>query len=126
MSLKKRKKMLICMLLAIYTYIILSTKIYGVESNEKDYLNVTVPSAIVIDAKTGRVLYSHNMDEERAMASLTKVMTSILLIENTEEDEIITAPKEVDWLGGSVMGLKSGDKLSSKDLLARNASSIWK
>ena len=107
MSFKKRKKIMIYTLMVIYSYIILTSSILGREIEEKDYLNVNVKSAVVIDAKTGRVLYSHNALEERAMASLTKVMTSILLIENTNESDVITAPKEVDWLGGSVMGLNS-------------------
>ena len=115
---KKKKKIIIISLMIIYVYIILTTNMYSKEIEEKDFLNVNVPSAVVIDSKTGRVLYSHNMNDERAMASLTKVMTSILLIENTNEDDIITAPKEVNWLGGSVMGLKAGDKIKSKDLLA--------
>lgn len=112
---KKQRKIIIYTLMLIYTYIFITTNVSGVE---KQFMEVDVPSAVVIDAETGRVLYEKNAYEERAMASLTKIMTSILLIENCKEEEIITAPKEVSWIGGSLMGLKAGDTVTSKDLLA--------
>lgn len=51
------------------------------------------------------------------MASLTKIMTSILLVENCDLEEMIDVPKEVAWLGGSTAGLKPGDKVSARSLL---------
>ncbi len=112
---KKRRRMMTYMLMVIYAYILLSSNVLG---SDKNFMKVDVPSAVVIDANTGRVLYEQNAYEQRAMASLTKIMTSILLVENAKLDEMVTAPKEVDWIGGSVMGLKSGDKVTVHDLLA--------
>lgn len=65
----------------------------------------------------GRVLYDKNADEQRPMASLTKIMTSIMLVENCDLDELIEVPKEATWTGGSTVGLKAGDKITAKALL---------
>lgn len=83
----------------------------------KSYIEVASPSAIVIDNKTGRVLYQKNAYEKRAMASLTKIMTSILLVENCNMDEKITVPAQATWQGGSVVGLKKNDVLTARSLL---------
>lgn len=86
-------------------------------ASSKDFVDISSPSAVVIDFDTGRILYNKNATEKRKMASLTKVMTSILLVENCDLDEMIEVPKEVAWIGGSTVGLKVGDKVSAKSLL---------
>ncbi len=100
---KKQKKIMIYFLMLIYTYIFIKSNVFG---KEKNLFTVDVPSAVVIDSETGRILYEQNAHEKRAMASLTKVMTSILLVENSKLDDIVTVPNEVNWIGGSLMGLK--------------------
>ncbi len=111
---KKQKRIFIYVLMLIYTYIFLSKDVFGAEKN---LFKVDVPAAVVIDAETGRVLYEQNKDDKRAMASLTKIMTCILLIENSNLDDIVTVPNEVNWIGGSLMGLRGGDKVTVHDLL---------
>lgn len=86
-------------------------------SEEKDPLHLQSAAAIVMDYDTGRVLYTKNATEPRPMASLTKVMTSILLVENCDLEEMIEVPSEVTWIGGSTVGLKKGDHVSAKALL---------
>lgn len=86
-------------------------------SEEKDPLNLQSVAAVVMDYDTGRVLYTKNATEPRPMASLTKVMTSILLVENCDLEEMIEVPSEATWIGGSTVGLKKGDKVSAKALL---------
>lgn len=83
----------------------------------KNFVDINSPAAVVIDNDTGRVLYEKNANEKRAMASLTKVMTSILLVENCKMDEMIEVPAAATWIGGSEVGLKKGDKVSAKSLL---------
>ncbi len=51
------------------------------------------PAAILIDAKTGRVLYERNADTKMYNASTTKIMTGILALENTRLDEVVIAGK---------------------------------
>lgn len=93
-----------------------SSYVYGNTQNE-DILNLQSQAAVVIDAQSGRVLYDKNANEKRPMASLTKVMTSIMLVENCELDELIEVPSEATWIGGSTVGLKKGDKVTAKALL---------
>ena len=78
---------------------------------------ISSPSAVVICSDTGRILYDKNSKEKRKMASLTKVMTSILLIENCKLDEQINIAKESCYIGGSEVGLKPNDTVSAESLL---------
>ena len=94
---------------------LLLSNIFALEN--KEFIDVNVPSAVVIDAKTGRVLFEKNANERRPMASLTKIMTSILLVENCQMDELIEVPAEATWIGGSEVGLKKGDKVTARSLL---------
>lgn len=85
--------------------------------SSKEFMQVNVPAAVVIDSKSGRVLFGKNENERRHMASLTKIMTSILLVENCNMDEEIEVPAEATWIGGSEVGLKKGDKVTARSLL---------
>src|SRR5436190_1695985 len=79
--------------------------------------DVTAASAIVIDADSGKVLFSKNADIPRYPASTTKVMTGLLLAENTLPEDTIVAPSDVDAITGSKMHLKPGEKVSAGDML---------
>lgn len=75
-------------------------------------------AAVVIDRKTGLVLYEKNSNDVRKMASTTKIMTAIVVLENTTDlSEIVTVSKKAASVGGSVLGLRSNDKISINDLL---------
>lgn len=87
------------------------------DSKTKLFVNIDSPAAVVIDNDTGRILYNKNAEEKRPMASLTKVMTSIMLVENCKMDEMIEVPNAAAWIGGSTVGLKKGDKISAESLL---------
>lgn len=56
----------------------------------------------------GRILYSKNADEQRPMASLTKIMTSIMLVENCDLNELIEVPSEATWIGRFNCRIKKG------------------
>lgn len=87
------------------------------DSKTKLFVNIDSPAAVVIDNDTGRILYNKNAEEKRPMASLTKVMTSIMLVENCKMDEMIEVPNAAAWIGGSTVGLKKGDMISAESLL---------
>lgn len=87
------------------------------DSKTKLFLNIDTPAAVVIDNDSGRILYDKNAQEKRPMASLTKVMTSIMLVENCSMDEMIEVPQKAAVLGGSTVGLKKGDMISARSLL---------
>jgi len=73
--------------------------------------------AILVDAVTGKVLWARNADAPRPIASTTKMMTAILLLERGHLDDIVTAPPGVQYLPDSSLHLKPGEKLTLRDLL---------
>lgn len=80
-------------------------------------IDISSPSAIVICNETGRVLYNHNGYEKRKMASLTKMMTAILLCENCDMNEQIQIEPKACYIGGSEAGIKQNDIITAKNLL---------
>lgn len=74
-------------------------------------------AAVVIDRKSKTILYGKNEDIKKAMASTTKIMTAMVVIQNTNLDNIVEVSKKAAGTGGSRLGLKTGDKISVKDLL---------
>ncbi|MDE6726415.1 MAG: D-alanyl-D-alanine carboxypeptidase [Oscillospiraceae bacterium] len=82
-----------------------------------DELSLSAVSAVLIEAETGTVLYSKNADERRAMASTTKIMTAILMIEAGDLDRDFTVDPYAIMVEGTSMGLREGDIVSRRDLL---------
>lgn len=75
-------------------------------------------SVCVMDADSGRVLYSKNAKEERCIASITKIMTGILVIENNKNlDRTIKVSATAAAEEGTSMYLLEGDKLSLRTAL---------
>ena len=85
-------------------------------------LQVSAPSAILIDAATGTVLWEQNADERREPASVTKVMTLLLVMEALDSgkigwDDMVTASGAAAGKGGSQIYLEEGEKLSMDEML---------
>ena len=74
-------------------------------------------AAIVYDRLSGSILYGKSENEKRKMASTTKIMTAIVVIENSDLDNIVTISSKAAGTGGSRLGLHSNDKISIRDLL---------
>ena len=74
-------------------------------------------AAIIYDRTSGTVLYGKNEHEKRKMASTTKIMTAIVVIENSNLDDIVTVSSKAAGTGGSRLGLKTNDTISIRDLL---------
>ena len=74
-------------------------------------------SCVIIDRNTNIILYGKNEKEKRKMASTTKIMTAIIIIENCNLNENVEVSKKAAETGGSRLGLKTGDKITIKDLL---------
>ena len=102
---------------SICLVIFLNNHIFSSSIIDKNYLDITSNSAVVIDYVSGRTLYEKNATQKKKMASLTKIMTSILLVENCDLDEMVEVPKEAALIGGSTVGLKYKDMVSVKSLL---------
>lgn len=73
--------------------------------------------AVVYDRDTGNVVWGKNENKRTAMASTTKIMTAIVVVESTDLNSIVTVSSKAASTGGSRLGLKKGDKISVKDLL---------
>lgn len=80
-------------------------------------LETSAKSAILINADTLSVLYSHNAETRLPMASTTKIMTALLLAEQNTPERTVTTTTEMVYVEGSSMGLKVGDTVTFRDLL---------
>ncbi|MDP4180700.1 MAG: D-alanyl-D-alanine carboxypeptidase family protein [Bacillota bacterium] len=78
---------------------------------------INAQAAIVVDAKSGRVLYSKNADQRKAIASTTKIMTAIIALEKGKLDDVVTVSKRAASIKGSTIKLREGEKLTLKELL---------
>ncbi len=80
-------------------------------------------STIVVDAWSGRVIYEDNADEQRPIASVTKIMTGYLAMENLTEEDLSTVytiseyAAAADGLDGTSMYFEAGDEVSMEVLL---------
>ena len=79
--------------------------------------NLTARSAVVLDAATGMVIYSRDMDARRYPASTTKIMTLIVALEQGNLDDIVTVSKNAAGMEGSTLWLEPGDKVPLGELL---------
>ncbi len=80
-------------------------------------LNIKAQAVYVSDAKTGDALISYQKNQNWSIASLTKVMTALVLMEeNPDLNKVITLQKE-DFVGGATMRVPVGTKLTMRDLL---------
>ena len=85
-------------------------------------LDLNCKSAILMEAKTGRVLYEQNADEALPPASVTKIMTLLLVMEAIESgkaslDDTVTASARAASMGGSQIFLKEGEEMPLRDML---------
>lgn len=79
---------------------------------------IEATSAIVIDANTGKVLFEKNPNQRLAMASLTKIMTALVVLKySTDLQDTIRVSKTASMLDGSQMYLWAGEVLTIEDLL---------
>ena len=74
-------------------------------------------AAIIYDRTSKTILFGKHENEKRKMASTTKIMTAIIVLENSNLDDIVTVSSKAAGTGGSRLGLKTNDKISVRDLL---------
>lgn len=74
-------------------------------------------SAVLMDADSGRILFAKNGQEQRAMASTTKIMTCILTIENADLTEWAEASADAASQPEVHLGVRKGQQFQVKDLL---------
>jgi len=94
----------------------------NVYAEETINLAENATSAIMIEASTGEIIWQKNVNEKRAPASMTKMMSMLLIMEALENEtltleEEVTASANASSMGGSQIFLKAGEKMTVEDLL---------
>ncbi|MBE7061498.1 MAG: D-alanyl-D-alanine carboxypeptidase [Clostridiales bacterium] len=112
-----RKKAIICFILFLCAFGVLNAYKNQSKISKVAYALSGTSSEIVMEVGTGRVLFEQNACEKKYMASTTKIITALAVIENTNMSDIITVSKQTVGVEGSSIYLEEGEKLSVKDLL---------
>ena len=86
-------------------------------SNSKEEPKINSRSAVVYDRKSKKVIWGKKENEKRPMASTTKIMTAIVVLENANLNDTVIVSKKAAGTGGSRLGLKTGDKITINNLL---------
>lgn len=101
-----------------FTGIVLSLAlIFAVKIPARAELAVSAKAAILMHADSGRVLYEKNADERMLIASTTKIMTAIVVLEHCELDDLVEVDSRSAGIEGSSMYLKAGESYTVEDLL---------
>lgn len=74
-------------------------------------------AAIIYDRTTKKVIWGKNENTKRAMASTTKIMTAIVVLENANLTDVVTISRKAANTGGSVLKINTDDKVTVNDLL---------
>ena len=109
---------MIFLIISILPQVFAQTNVVDTENS----LGLTAQSALLMDADTGNVLYEYKADERHGPASVTKIMTLLLILEALERgeftlDDIVTASAEAANMGGSQIYLKEGEQMSVRDMI---------
>ena len=102
----------------IFLILFIPIRVYGEELN----LAENAKSAILIEASTGEVMYQKNANERLAPASMTKIMSLILIMENIENgnlkwNDIVVVSKNASSMGGSQIFLETNEMMTVEDLV---------
>ena len=93
--------------------------IKSIETNSDTTQLPTINSRayVVIDRNSNTILIGKNENQRKKMASTTKIMTALVVIEHCNLSDIVEVSKKSASTGGSRLGLKTGDKITVYDLL---------
>ena len=94
----------------------------GASSTPQTDLSLNCRSAVLMEASTGEILYAQNPDEAMPPASVTKIMTLLLVMEAMERGELswdtpVTASAHAASMGGSQIYLEEGETMSARDMI---------
>ena len=129
MKIKRLKKVGIILLLIIWLFFnmvkantedeedININEILQVTSAEVDMPKTSSRIALIYDRASGEVIYEKNGYRKAKMASTTKIMTSLIVLEKGNLSDNVTVSKKAAGTGGSRLGLKTNDKITVNDLL---------
>lgn len=109
------KKLLCCMITILCFVPMIPVRAEGLKLAEN------AKSAILLEASTGHIIYENNSHEKLAPASMTKMMSMLLIMESIEKgildwEEEVTVSENASKMGGSQILLETGEKMKVKDL----------
>ena len=116
------KKICVFLLLLILPFSVLASDTIPVmENTENSSLASNATSAILIEATTGKILFEKNSHEKLAPASMTKIMSMLVIVESIEKgvinwDDVVTVSENASSMGGSQILLETGEKMKVSDL----------
>jgi D-alanyl-D-alanine carboxypeptidase (penicillin-binding protein 5/6) len=79
--------------------------------------DVEAGSALVGNGANGRILYGERQAQRSAIASITKIMTALVVLERTQPDDVVTVGGPAPTIGESTIGLRAGERLTVRELL---------
>ena len=104
--------------LVISLFTVILTAAFCIDGVHADFTQeISARSAIVIDADSGQILYEKNSGESMLIASTTKILTALVVIDRCPLDDIVTVGEESASVEGSSMYLTAGEQLTVKELL---------
>lgn len=92
-------------------------EILNVSTNVENFPKINSRAVLIFDRTSKRVIYEKNGYSKRAMASTTKIMSAIVILENSNLTDTVEISKKAGGTGGSRLGLKAQDKITVNDLL---------
>jgi len=87
-------------------------------AGDSDVFGLRAASAVLMDANSGAVLYQRSPDAVRSPASVTKILTALVILEHGQMTDTVTASSVAARTGGYRLGLRAGQRISLGDLLA--------
>ena len=120
MKLKSKKliSLVFCAVLILTAVILIPQEAGAVETEDEITASrLYARSAVLMDADSGRILFAKNGQEQRAMASTTKIMTCILALENGDLSDEVAVSTEAASQPAVRLGMREGQRFYLKDLL---------
>lgn len=113
------KKLSLALIIAI---IFTAIPVFSVDVNAVTEETITAPSAVLMETSSGKILFEKNPHEQRPCASITKVMTMLLVCEAIDNgklslDDTITASAHAASMGGSDIWLEEGETMSADEMI---------
>jgi serine-type D-Ala-D-Ala carboxypeptidase (penicillin-binding protein 5/6) len=99
-------------------FVVLAAVFGGQAHAATEHPSFRARAAIVADGSTGEVLLEQNADRRVAIASITKIMTALVTLENTRPNERVTVRGRAPSVGESTIHLTVGERIRVRDLLA--------
>lgn len=117
----KKNLKLLCLILLVIPTFVKASGIIPVNNEVDSTIAANAKSAMLIEASTGKIIYEKNSHEKLAPASMTKIMSMLLIMENIEKGVIkwedkVTTSENASSMGGSQILLEVGEQMTVYDM----------